>query len=756
MRALRGDLDWIVMQAIEKDRRRRYETASALAADIERHLAAEPVEAGPPSRWYRLRKFALRHRTGLAVTAVLAGMVLTGAATWLDRAAQMQEREQKIQAALANADASYEAGRIAEARTATEWAEGMSSSGSVSEALKTEVRDWREDLDMLERLDDVQLAKTTVKGNEFDFRPADRAYRDAFRTYGIDPDALDPEDAARRIAGSRIRDGILAALNDWFDVRVRFADPGAQRLRTLLDRADSDPWRRGLREVVASSDPAAFRALVESAHRAEQPISTQLLLVNLLIANGQFPTAVGILRELHERHADDFWVNHQLGHCYGSLTPPLHHRAIAHLLVAIALRPDSPGVRLNLGWEFLNAGAPEEAAVQLRAAIRLKPDYSRAYHFLGGALFDLRDLDGAEAAYHRAIELEPEFEGAYYGLAGVFRDRNEPDRAIATYREAIRLKEDFDWAWSNMAGVLLSVGRVDEAIEALERAIAIRPDYAVHHAGLGNAWMQRGRMDKAIEECQRAIELDGENPNYRFNLGLCYESQGNFNRAVECYGEVLALQGDHRGALYSYAHALWARGDYEASLTAWERAVKLHPDFQAGWSNLGLARKTFGDYDGAIAAYRESLDLVRAGQGSTEIQGDPPGVWERAALAWALVLHPEADKRRPEEAYQLAREAVELAPQTGWIRSTLGFACYRAGAYEDAVTTLREAARLPDGVEANNAFFLAMALWQLDRKEEARAEYGRAVASMEASTVDDPELGLFRTEAEELLGITSD
>ncbi|MFN0126069.1 MAG: protein kinase domain-containing protein, partial [Verrucomicrobiales bacterium] len=68
---MRGDLDWIVMKALEKDRTRRYETANAFAADVRRHLAHEPVEAGPPSATYRLRKFIHRHKFGFA--AGLAG-----------------------------------------------------------------------------------------------------------------------------------------------------------------------------------------------------------------------------------------------------------------------------------------------------------------------------------------------------------------------------------------------------------------------------------------------------------------------------------------------------------------------------------------------------------------------------------------------------------------------------------------------------------------------------------------------------------
>jgi WD40 repeat protein/serine/threonine protein kinase len=71
----RGELDWIVMKALEKDRNRRYETASAFAADVQRYLHDEPVQACPPSRWYRFRKFARRNKTVLA-TATAVGLAM--------------------------------------------------------------------------------------------------------------------------------------------------------------------------------------------------------------------------------------------------------------------------------------------------------------------------------------------------------------------------------------------------------------------------------------------------------------------------------------------------------------------------------------------------------------------------------------------------------------------------------------------------------------------------------------------------------
>jgi WD40 repeat protein/serine/threonine protein kinase len=76
-RQLRGDLEWIILRAMEKDRTRRYPSVSELAADLQRHLRDEPVVAGPPSTGYRLRKFARRNRPLVAaVAAVIAALAL--------------------------------------------------------------------------------------------------------------------------------------------------------------------------------------------------------------------------------------------------------------------------------------------------------------------------------------------------------------------------------------------------------------------------------------------------------------------------------------------------------------------------------------------------------------------------------------------------------------------------------------------------------------------------------------------------------
>jgi serine/threonine protein kinase/tetratricopeptide (TPR) repeat protein len=115
---MRGELDWIVMAALEKDRNRRYETASAFAADVRRYLDDEPVQACPPSAWYRFRKLARRNRVALVTSAVVAtALVLgTGVSTWQAIRAARAERAAREQrdAATAARDAEVRARKRAE------------------------------------------------------------------------------------------------------------------------------------------------------------------------------------------------------------------------------------------------------------------------------------------------------------------------------------------------------------------------------------------------------------------------------------------------------------------------------------------------------------------------------------------------------------------------------------------------------------------------------------------------------------------
>jgi non-specific serine/threonine protein kinase/serine/threonine-protein kinase len=110
---LRGELDWIVMKALEKDRQRRYETASALAADISRFLSGEVVLAAPPGAAYRIQKFVRRHRAAVLSTAAVALSLIAGVAAFAwQAAAARDQRDRALAAEAATAIKADELGQV--------------------------------------------------------------------------------------------------------------------------------------------------------------------------------------------------------------------------------------------------------------------------------------------------------------------------------------------------------------------------------------------------------------------------------------------------------------------------------------------------------------------------------------------------------------------------------------------------------------------------------------------------------------------
>src|SRR5947209_1101652 len=169
-RLLDGELDWIVMKTLEKDRSRRYETAGAVAADVERYLHDEPVMACPPSARYRLGKFIRRHQRALA-TGVIGGVLLLAAlgtaggfAVW--SAQQRAATAAAAGVALDEMDRLRSAGNWPAALAAARRAEAVLQSGGDDE-LHRRVQDALADIRMVVRIEDIRLEATGYQDGHF-------------------------------------------------------------------------------------------------------------------------------------------------------------------------------------------------------------------------------------------------------------------------------------------------------------------------------------------------------------------------------------------------------------------------------------------------------------------------------------------------------------------------------------------------------------------------------------------------------------
>ena len=108
-----GDLDWIVMKSLEKDRTRRYDTATELSADVGRHLNSEPVQAAAPSVSYRLRKFVRRHRTAVAAGLLVAAALVVGLSLATVGFVQASREQARTERALQQAGVNFQLARDA-------------------------------------------------------------------------------------------------------------------------------------------------------------------------------------------------------------------------------------------------------------------------------------------------------------------------------------------------------------------------------------------------------------------------------------------------------------------------------------------------------------------------------------------------------------------------------------------------------------------------------------------------------------------
>jgi tetratricopeptide (TPR) repeat protein len=184
------------------------------------------------------------------------------------------------------------------------------------------------------------------------------------------------------------------------------------------------------------------------------------------------------------------------------------------------------------------------------------------------------------------------------------------------------------------------------------------------------------------------------------------------------------------------------KGQLEEAIAEFREAFKKDfPEVHRAHYCLASALKMKRQLEEAIAEYRAAIRLKK------------DFAEAHSGLAWLLATCPDAKFHDPGVAATHARKAVELAPRQGWAWTPLGIAQYRNGDWKAAVAALNKSIQIQKGSDSSDFFFLAMAHWQLNDKDQARAWYDQAVPWMDKNRPQDGELKRFRAEAAALLGL---
>ncbi len=662
-RALRGEVETIVRKALEKDKGRRYASASALATDIRHYLAYEPIDARPPSAWYQLKKFARRNKVLVGSTAAVFLALVAGTAVATDQAvrARRAQEEERKQARIASEKEQFALEQEAEAK----------KQAALAKQQETIARE--------------QLERATIEQKKAEEAAA--FLKSLFE--GLDPYVAQGADTA-------LLSKILSQAEKRISTELSGLPEVEAGIRQTLGEAYSNlgQYDRAEQEL-RKAEALEVRLFGEDDRRT---FATRQSLARLRYARGEHAAAEGFLRALAERQErvlgpddrDTFETRLLLGE---ALNRQGRHREAETILRAVRSRqqelfgPEDDGVletMFSLATALYSQNPYEEALqnpheeaeallsdVFYKWSQTLGDDDPRTVEALGNLALVLekqKKYAEAEEAEHEVLERlgrtlgpeNPRTLGFLNNLGSCLARQGKLEEAETCYRRCLDLRRkvlgarhaDTLLSLSNLADYVMKQGRRAEAIPLLQEAL--EGQRAVLGEDHDDTMVSKLRLAEVLKDEHRDAEVarlleeiadyerrtrGEDDPNVGvalFNWGGALQDAGDQDAAERVYREVLELRDKHgwpddpflAAAINGLAKSLEARGEHGEADELFIQALEMRRPFGAGalfysLTDYGWALLDRGDYEGAEPLLRELVEI----QPSVH----RPGRWEIAS-----------------------------------------------------------------------------------------------------------------------------
>jgi serine/threonine protein kinase len=604
-RLVRGELDWIVLKALEKDRGRRYETANAFALDVQRYLHDESVLACPPSAGYRLRKFVRRNRgpvvaAGLVLAALVFGIVGT---TWQAVRADQAWHEEKLRA---DAEAAQRKRAGVAEQNATDERNRAEGEKQIAQAVTDFLQQG-----LLRMADPWQQAEALRLGGGAFVTAENPRIKELLDRAAAE---LTPQDIDKKFPGQTlVQAEILRVIGESYrgtgehkqaiahlkragDLHVRHRGPDHPHTLTALTNL-------ALAYRDAGRLPEAIRLFEQVRDKAVEKLGPDhphtLIALNSLagayLETGRLPQAIRLFERVRDRaalklgpdHLDTLTVLHNLAGAY---------RVAGRLLEAInlfervrdreveKLGPDHPHTlaTLNsLAVAYLEARRLPEAIklferVRDQAALKLGPDHPftlTALHSLAGAYLDAGRLPEAIKLFERVRDQRVEKLGpdhphtlaTLHSLAWTYRVTGRLPEAIKLFeqardRAALKLGPDHPQTLDmrdGLAAAHWAARQFDQAILLIEETLRLRikvlgpddPGTLVTAFNLSVSYRDAGRLKDALlllddwlARAAKALELGHPRRSFGRQVGIeTYGRAGRFDRQEPLLRETVEL-----------------------------------------------------------------------------------------------------------------------------------------------------------------------------------------------------------------------
>jgi serine/threonine protein kinase/tetratricopeptide (TPR) repeat protein len=572
-------LEAVILKALEKEPKSRYQSARDMLGDL------EAIAAGTRSRASSVLQISV-----VALLVIILGLItalehrrITG---WIDRRLHPLPTERYVAVmpfrSINNDDPAYDQGLTeAVAAKLTE----ITSAQSVQVVSPREIR--------AEHVEDVADAHTKLGVN----------LAIAGSLQRVDGDTrvnLELVDASTRMQ-LRARN-FTASSSDTFHLQDQVIDKAVEMLEIEMHKSVGESGH-------GTTSPEAFRLFTRGVGFLENqtvPEDVDSAIVQfrqaLTLDPGYARASAGLGLAYFEKYRL-------------SKDPSLVDKARSACEVALTLNSRSAEGNVCLGVVHHGTGQYQAAVSDFQTAIDVDPNSDEAYRRLAGAFIELGRMQDAENTYKKAISIHPQYASGYGQLAHLYRREAKYTLAIAEYKKAIELAPEDARYWFSLGADYKNMGDYARSIDALQKAISIRPSYQAY-SNLGVSYLNLRRFPEAIASFEQAVAMGSHTIQTFGNLGRAYYfypskrdlARSPLERALQLAAEDLKVNPQDAD-VYTLAAEYWAMlGKRIKAIQHLDKALQLRPNDAETLYFAALVHAVLGDKDEAITWLQAAMN----------------------------------------------------------------------------------------------------------------------------------------------------